>query len=448
MGSHASDDVLPGDGPTFRRAEKRKNRALREEVADLRRLIEDYRAATDATRRETQVWIQEGFETLKKHPSSALQHPSTELEHSHSSSTHKSAVVAPDVFTTTSTAKASMKWTNSPPERHHPSSPQKRKPTTIPRSQEIAIANSAYRAEGTAKLPQRHIRRENKKKKRMWQRRRDTAKLNEDNESARGKISMHGREKTMNQDAPLGTVSAFQQSIEISVLPEKVSPRPSNVPSQATKIPEESRSVSARTTLSKMNVSPPAQGLPATNQVKAAASATTASRQFLAPTAPAARVSWHKYSQMRNKVPQTRGWNTASHYREISMPLKDANTAQCTCSELPVHFLKAGPSGPEFRTWTGGIAEYLCHCKQIMNCRGHSDIMKTTCREFYGSEWPRFEARLVLSGQCRKFTNIRLGLSQHPCKGSGCPASKNQGQHERCRVGSNHWRGSCFPRRS
>ncbi|KAL8641153.1 MAG: hypothetical protein Q9228_002014, partial [Teloschistes exilis] len=407
MASDASDDLLPGDGPFFRKAERKKHKALRTEVAELRSLIEDYRAATDATRRDTLLWIQEGFETLRKQPLSALQDPRTNLGYSRTSSIH-SIAVAP--LPTTSTIEDSVEWTSGLAQQHRMSS-QKWKPTTPntrPRSQEIATPKSAHRQEGsTNKSPLRSNRKGSKKMKQRSETRSCIGKQDTNVESATGKTPTHHRARTMARvlhDAPRGTLSTPQQGVEI--LPQghskqpgsrdrqdSVESHPPNNPCHAEKNAKKRSHVDSRPTVSKNNFSR-AQKLPTTDRMKGSASESlkSAKRHPVSSTA-AAKQSRRKYPKEYHttKVPQTRVWNTASHYREVSMPLRDARTAQCTCSELPDHFLEAEPSGPNFGAWTGGLGEYLCHSEQILSCRGHSDLMRRNCREFYETEWPRFE---------------------------------------------------------
>ncbi|KAL9586449.1 MAG: hypothetical protein Q9212_000913 [Teloschistes hypoglaucus] len=418
MTSHASDDLLPGDGPTFRRAERKKHKAFRTEVAELRSLVEDYRAATDATRRETLLWIQEGWETLRKHPPSALPHPPTKLGYSHTSS----AAVAP--FPTTSKTDASMECTSGLAQQHR-LSPQKWRsttPNTSSRSRAIATPKSVHRQEGTTNnSPQISHRIDKKKKKRRLETRSCTAK-DKNVKSATGKTPTHHQEQSLARI--LHEASTAQQGIEIQPHePSKqldsrdrrdsVESHPPTISSQANENSKKRSHVNSRPAVPK-NYSARAQNLPTTDRTKVSASdpPKPAKRHVVSSTT--AAIQSQKRSPKKyhaTKVPQTRVWNTASHYREISMPLGDARTAQCTCSELPDHFLEAGPSGPDFRTWSGSIAEYLCHCEQVLACRGHSDMMRRTCREFYETEWPRFERQ-----QCARAKEA--AARRHQNKGS------------------------------
>ncbi|KAL8686661.1 MAG: hypothetical protein Q9218_006955, partial [Villophora microphyllina] len=90
------------------------------------------------------------------------------------------------------------------------------------------------------------------------------------------------------------------------------------------------------------------------------------------------------------KVHQTRTWSTNPYYREVSVPTAKVDTTLCTCSALPAGFREPGQHDPSISTWPGGKEDFLGLCKQVMNCRGHSDPMRSACRDIYDEVWPKF----------------------------------------------------------
>ncbi|KAL9591650.1 MAG: hypothetical protein Q9179_007510 [Wetmoreana sp. 5 TL-2023] len=88
----------------------------------------------------------------------------------------------------------------------------------------------------------------------------------------------------------------------------------------------------------------------------------------------------------KNGASQTHRWNPYAFSREVDMP----QGRSCTCGELPIYFTNNANGKPSLNTWPGGKLEFLVHCKQVMDCKGHSKITREECRRIYSSEWPKF----------------------------------------------------------
>ncbi|KAL9597435.1 MAG: hypothetical protein Q9219_005127 [cf. Caloplaca sp. 3 TL-2023] len=60
----------------------------------------------------------------------------------------------------------------------------------------------------------------------------------------------------------------------------------------------------------------------------------------------------------------------------------------CHCQELPAYFSDHAHFRPSLATWPLGKEQFLVHCKQIIDCPGHSETTRNACRDVYRVEWP------------------------------------------------------------
>ncbi|KAL8708897.1 MAG: hypothetical protein Q9220_006229 [cf. Caloplaca sp. 1 TL-2023] len=93
----------------------------------------------------------------------------------------------------------------------------------------------------------------------------------------------------------------------------------------------------------------------------------------------------------RVKVPQTRTLNTERAYRECIIPQKHMAfwQAQCVCQELPDYFVDAANREPRLETWPWGREQFLLHCLQIVDCPGHLNITRRSCKDILENEQKR-----------------------------------------------------------